>query len=162
MQAEYRELTKVAKILKQAGASQQGLKEVELIQAIHQGNIDQVKVLLQENINVNLCVGETTALCQATIEGHHEIAKLLIAAGADVNQRASEGYFNPLLDAAYSGNLEVVRVLLEAGADVHVRVTDYLNPLEYGELGKLEGHKKGQPFDEVIILLERYGATRSA
>jgi hypothetical protein len=54
-----------------------------------------------------------------------------------------------------------VRVLVEAGADVHVRITDYLNPLEYAELGKEEGHKKDRPFDEVIALLESYGAKRS-
>jgi len=87
---------------------------------------------------------------------------LLIASGADVNQRASEGHFNPLLYAAYYGNLEVVRILLKAGADLHIRVTDYLNPLEYAELGKQEGHRKDQPFDEIITLLESYGATRSA
>lgn len=160
MKAEFGGMSKAANILKQAGASQEGLKEVELIQAVERGDIEKVKSLLQEKINVNLRVGETTALCRAACEGNHEIAQLLIAAGADVNQRASEGYFNPLLYAAYAGNLEVVRVLLEAGADVHVRITDFLNPLEYAEFGKREGHHKGQPFDEVIALLERYGATR--
>ncbi len=120
-----------------------------------------MKALLRENVNVNIRVGETTALCQAARQGHHEIAKLLIAAGADVNKRQSEGYFNPLLNAAYAGNLEVVRVLLEAGADVYVRVTDFLNPIEYAELGKQEGHYKGKPFDEIIALLEQAGATRS-
>lgn len=161
MQAEFTGKSKAVNILKQASASQEGLKEVELIQAVERGDVEKIKSLLQEKINVNLRVGETTALCRAAVKGHHEIAKLLIAAGADVNQRASEGYFNPLLYAAYDGNLEVVRVLLEAGADVHVRITDFLNPLEYAELGKREGHKKGQPFDEVIALLESYGATRS-
>lgn len=78
-----------------------------------------------------------------------------------MNKTDTEGYFNPLLNAADAGNLEVVRVLLEAGADVHVRITDYLNPLEYAELGKQQGHHKGKPFDEIIALLEQAGATRS-
>ncbi|CBN58107.1 hypothetical protein OSCI_3620030 [Kamptonema sp. PCC 6506] len=161
MIAEFRELSKPANIFKQAGASQEGLKEVELIKCVTKGDIKKVKSLLQENVNVNFSVCETTALCQAASQGHLEIARLLIAAGANVNQRASEGYFNPLLYAAYDGNLEIVRVLLEANADIHVRVTDYLNPLEYAELGKLEGHKKGQQFDEVIALLKHYGASKS-
>lgn len=160
--AEFGKSTKIANILKQADASQKGLKEVELHQAIQQGDTDRVKVLLQENLNVNMRIGETTVLCRVAIQGNHEIASLLIAAGADVNQRASEGYFNPLLYAAYAGNLEVVRVLLEAGADVHVRITDFLNPLEYAELGKRDGNHKGQPYNEVIALLKSYGATKSA
>ena len=162
MMAELSKSTKIVNLLKQAGASQKGLKEVELLQAIEQGDIDKVKVLLQENLNLNARISETTMLCRAASEGHHEIAKLLIASGADVNQRASKGHFNPLLYAAYYGNLEVVRILLKAGADLHIRVTDYLNPLEYAELGKQEGHRKDQPFDEIITLLESYGATRSA
>lgn len=161
MQVELSKSTKLVDLLKQAGASHKGLKEVELLQAIERGDTDRVKVLLQEKLNPNARLGQITMLCQAAREGHLEIAKLLIEAGADVNQRASEGYFNPLLYAAYDGNLEVVRILLEAGADVNIRVTDYLNPLEYAELGKYEGHRKGKPFDEVIALLESYGATRS-
>jgi ankyrin repeat protein len=162
MMAELGKSTKIVNILKQAGATQQGLKEVELLQAIDRGDIDRVKILLKANLNVNARIGETTALCRAAAEDRCEIAKLLIAAGADVNQPASEGYFNPLLDAAYGGKLEVVKVLLEAGADVHVRVTDFLNPLEYADLGKREGHYKDRPFDKVITLLESYGAKRSS
>jgi hypothetical protein len=55
----------------------------------------------------------------------------------------------------------VVRILLEDGADVHIRVQDYLNPLEYADLGKWEGNYKDRPFDEVTALLKQYGATRS-
>jgi ankyrin repeat protein len=161
MMAELNKSIKLIDLLKQAGASQQGLKEVELLHAIDRGDIDRIKVLLPENLNLNIRLGQTTMLCRAAYEGYPEVAKLLIEAGADVNKRASEGYFNPLLYAAYSGNLEVVRILLKAGADVNARVQDYLNPLEYAERGKYEGHRKDQPFDEVIALLENYGATRS-
>jgi ankyrin repeat protein len=159
MVAEFRGLSEIATLLKQAGASQKGLQEVELIQAVTRGDIDRVESLLQENVDVNARIGNTTALCQAAIGGYSDIVKLLIAAGTDINQRESEGRFNPLLYAAYDGNFEVVRVLLEAGADVSVRVQDYLNPLEYAELGKQEGNRKDRPFNEVIELLESYGAT---
>jgi ankyrin repeat protein len=153
MMAGLNKSIKLVNLLKQAGASHQGLKEVELLQVVDRGDIDRVKALLSENLNLNIRLGQTTMLCRAAYEGHSEIAKLLIEAGADVNKRASEGYFNPLLYAAYNGNLEVVRILLEAGADVNMRVQDYLNPLEYAEMGKYEGHRKDRPFDEVIALL---------
>ena len=162
MMVELRKSTKLVKLLKQAGASQKGLKEVELLEAIEQNDQDRVKTLLQEKLNLNVRLGQSTILYRAVTEGPPKIAKLLIEAGADVNQPVSEGYFNPLLYAAYGGHLEIVRILLEAGADLNVRVKDYLNPLEYAELGKYEGHSKDKPFDEVIALLESYGATRSA
>jgi ankyrin repeat protein len=161
VRARYGDLTQATTLLLQAGACEQGLKEVELLEAVEQGNLDQVRVLLAGNLNVNRRVGGSTALCRAACKGYDEIAKLLIGAGADVDRRADEGYFNPLLYGAYGGNLAVVKVLLEAGANVQVRVTDYLNPLEYAELGKREGNNQGQPYDQVIALLERYGATRS-
>jgi ankyrin repeat protein len=163
MRAKNEDLAQAVNILKQAGASEQGLKEVELLKAVDDGNLEKVKSLLQGNINVNMRVEERTALCQSANHGHLEIVKLLIAAGADVELRGMEGHLNPLLYAAYAGNLEVVRVLLEAGADVHVRVQDYLNPLEYAELAKHDGHRHNanKPFDEVIALLKQYGATSS-
>lgn len=161
MQAENSEITKAINILKQSGASEAGLKEVELVKAAANGNLDKVKVLLQENINVNMRVEERTALCHAARNGHLEIVNSLISAGADVDLKEQEEGFNPLLDAAYAGNLEVVRVLLAAGADVQVKVNDCLNPLEYTELGKHEGREPNKPFDEVIALLKQAGATTS-
>jgi ankyrin repeat protein len=164
MMAELNQSSKVVNILKQSGASLHGLKEIELLQAVDSGDIDGVRKLLRNNnININIRLGNSTLLYRAAQNGHSEITKLLINTGADINQRSSEGYFNPLLIAAYYGNLEVVKILLEAGADVHIRVQDYLNSLEYAERGKIEGHKhnQGKPYDEVIAILEQYGATRS-
>jgi ankyrin repeat protein len=164
MTAELNQSSKVVNILKQSGASLHGLKEIELLQAVDSGDVDGVRKFLENNsVDINIRLGNATLLCRAAYNGHPEITKLLIKAGADVNKRSSEGHFNPLLNAAYSGNLEVVKILLEAGADVHIRVQDYLNSLEYAEQGKIEGHKhnQGKPYDEVIATLEQYGATRS-
>jgi hypothetical protein len=47
MMAESRESTKPANLLKQAGASRKGLKEVELLHAINRGDIDRVIALLE-------------------------------------------------------------------------------------------------------------------
>lgn len=57
MQAEYGRKTKAVNIRKQVGAFQEGMKEVELIQAAGSGDVDRVKALLGENLNVNIRVG---------------------------------------------------------------------------------------------------------
>ncbi|MFE1745662.1 hypothetical protein [Coleofasciculus sp. H7-2] len=57
------------------------------------------------------------------------------------------------------GDLDIVRALVEAGADVNAE--GFCNPLEYAELGIIEGHHKGGQHAEVIELLKQAGATKS-
>lgn len=49
--------------------------------------------------------------------------KMLLAKGADVNAKDSEGK-TPLMNAAYYGRKEIVKFLLEHGADVNARYVD--------------------------------------
>ena len=66
-----------------------------------------------------------------------EKARLLLDAGADVNQREDyDDNDTPLIAAAHGGYVEVVRVLLERGADPTMRntVTDR-TPLEIAASG---------------------------
>ncbi|MBD2744760.1 ankyrin repeat domain-containing protein [Coleofasciculus sp. FACHB-1120] len=159
MLAEARRHPKIVRLLKQAGALEEGMNEIALIQAVDDGNVEQVRALIQVGANVNHRIIDSTALCNAAAQGHYEIVRMLIEAGADVNQRIIEGYFNPLLYAAYEGYLDIVRALVEAGADVNAE--GFCNPLEYAELGIMEGHHKGGQHAEVIELLKQAGATKS-
>ncbi len=54
----------------------------------------------------------------ASQQGHPEVVKLLLEAGANVNKAEKEEGFTSLLMASSEGQPEVVRLLLEAGADV--------------------------------------------
>jgi len=62
-----------------------------------------------------------TALHAALAGPTPEIARALIAAGADVNARQAQDGVTPLQEAAHTGRLDLVRLLLEAGADPSVR-----------------------------------------
>ena len=58
---------------------------------------------------------EVQPLHSAAAGRHHEVCRLLIASGADVNARQRHG-FTPLHAAAQHGDVELVELLLSAGA----------------------------------------------
>jgi ankyrin repeat protein len=55
----------------------------------------------------------------AAAEGHADVVRMLIRAGADFRTALSDSGFTPLFFAAREGRTEVVRALLESGADVN-------------------------------------------
>ncbi|NJP89140.1 ankyrin repeat domain-containing protein [Nonomuraea sp. FMUSA5-5] len=55
------------------------------------------------------------ALYQAAVQGHGDIVRTLLAAGADPDQETEDGL--PLCAAACWGHLDAVNALLDAGAD---------------------------------------------
>ena len=91
-----------------------------LIPACHYGHVDTVKLLLTTGINVNH-VNDLgwTCLLEIVILGdggpdHVEIARLVLAAGANPNIADKDGV-SPLAHARRKGQTELVRVIAEAG-----------------------------------------------
>lgn len=77
---------------------------------------------------------------------HLEIARLILAHGADVNARQQNG-FAPLHAAAQNGQAELVRLLLDHGADPAQTTDDGRRPLDFALAG---GHN-----DVAALLRER-------
>ncbi|MEM7356158.1 MAG: ankyrin repeat domain-containing protein, partial [Acidobacteriota bacterium] len=141
----------VAELLR-LGASSEGLNTTKLLWAVRQGDIDAVDALLKAGARPNQCFSRAgMPLADAAQQGHLEIVRRLLAAGADPNFGSPDDA--PLLEATYSGHLEVMRLLLEAGADPNRARRASSSLLSYAKLGKREGHKPGQPWDEVIELV---------
>ncbi|MEJ0035849.1 MAG: ankyrin repeat domain-containing protein [Gammaproteobacteria bacterium] len=69
--------------------------------------------------------GAKTPLLYATREGHDDVAKLLLDAGASIEKADADGV-TPLLMAVLNGNVPLARMLIARGANV--RVSDW-----YGE-----------------------------
>ena len=85
-----------------------------------------------------------TALHNATVAGHYNVAKYLIEAGCDINKQDSGGW-TPLHCAASGNNLPLVKLLIENGALVYaIERKDQCTPAmkcQEGEEGYKECHK---------------------
>lgn len=106
----------------------------QLHQASADGNIDEIKRLLQSNHLKLIKVFDElslTPLMRAAMGGHVEAVKLLLEAGADVNAHDANRIGNTALnEVAGDGSFEMVEVLLEAGADPTIRGWMNLNALD--------------------------------
>jgi ankyrin repeat protein len=97
-------------------------------------NYDEVERLIEEGADVNnIDYAEFTPLIDVALEGHNDLVKLLIKAGANVNYSIEYGNIydklTPLHAAVDGGNSETVRILIEAGADVNAVDSDNMTPL---------------------------------
>jgi ankyrin repeat protein len=139
--------------LLKAGANPNNSKwtgEAPLMTCANTGTIDAVKALLDQGADVNSTetTQEQTALMWAAAEKHHQVVKLLVERGANINAvskitpepepfmvktpgsmgqnfpstlrfREATGGFTALLFAAQQGDLESTKILLDAGADIN-------------------------------------------
>ena len=84
--------------------------------ACYRGNIEVVKVILENKCDVNANSNMGTPLMAAVVKGHLEIVKLLIDKKADVNL-SDNNRNTPLIYATMFTNIEIVKLLLKSNAD---------------------------------------------
>lgn len=97
-----------------------GNGETALVLAAWKGRLDAVKWLLERGARINSAQRQWSALHYAVFAGHQEVAQYLIAQGADVNARSTNGS-SVLMMAIYEGHEDMVRTLLEKGADRSIK-----------------------------------------
>ena len=106
--------------------------DAPLADAAMHGDIDAVRSLLDQSVDVNAPQGDgTTALHWAAYRDDPEIARLLIEADADINAKTRLGDLTPLLLAAKNGNTTLIEILLEAGTDANDADANGTTPLMY-------------------------------
>ena len=110
------------RVAKKQPKRKSGASSAKLLAAVSGGDQRIVKRLLNtKKLNVNAVDKRGRALLTTAVEnGHSDVARQLIKAGANVDVR-SPGGETPLMVAARSGDPVIVHMLLEGGADIDAR-----------------------------------------
>ena len=122
--------------------------------AVFFGHPETVEVLLAAGAEVNVATREkmkVTPLHSAAAARQTDIARMLIARGANVNAAQAESGFMPLHEAALNGDLEFATLLLDHGANIDARTTSGKTPLGYAL-------SRGQ--NEMAAFLRKRGAVQ--
>jgi ankyrin repeat protein len=95
-----------------------------LMLAVSKGNIDTVKLILDNGASVNITDDDgASALDWACMVDSPEILKLLLSHGkANLNVNNRRG-FRPIHLAAMSGTLDCLKILVDSGAELHATVS---------------------------------------
>ena len=109
-------------------------------EAAQQGDEAMVRAALEQGADVNVAQGDgMTALHWAGLRDEADVARMLLAAGADVNATTRLNGHTPLLLAAEEGRAAVLTPLLQAGADVNARTANGTSALMFAAgAGNLE------------------------
>ena len=131
------------------GEQQNPTPSVNLHVAAIQGNLEAVQqhIAAGSNLDEPEPSRGSTPLITAAVFGHTEVARALIAAGADVNYQNNEGS-TALHSAAFFCRSEIVQLLLENGADKSLR-----NNAEHTALESVSA-----PFEKVKPFYDGLGA----
>ncbi|XP_068908725.1 ankyrin repeat domain-containing protein 17 isoform X12 [Tenebrio molitor] len=115
-------------------------EKTSLVEACTDGDVGTVRKLLTEGRSVHETSDEGESLLSlACSAGYYELAQVLLAMHANVEDRGIKGECTPLMEAASAGHLDIVKLLVKHGADVNAQSTSGNTPLMYGCAG---GHTK--------------------
>ena len=104
-----------------------------LIQASRNGDMHQAEAALNQNTDAYTM---DAALREAAMNGHADIAELLLKHGASANALDPLGS-TPLICAACNGHADVVRILLDHGADPSLKQSAQAQPEAAAQAGLL-------------------------
>ncbi|KAI4886631.1 hypothetical protein NFI96_012748 [Prochilodus magdalenae] len=91
---------------------------VALLEASARNDLDEVRYLLKNSVNPDLCNEDgLTAMHQCCIDNYEDMVRLLLVRGASVNAQDNE-LWTPLHAAATCGHTGLVKILIQHGADL--------------------------------------------
>ncbi|MCE5316126.1 MAG: ankyrin repeat domain-containing protein [Parachlamydia sp.] len=130
---------KIALLLSEALNASDDRGYTSLEWALSLGHTSIARQLLQAGAKLD--AGNNSACCQAVVGGV-EVLRLVLDAGASVNQKTKDGLI-PLFYAAQCGELEAVKELIQRGADINQVDDQGQTPLDWAAYyGKTEAVKE--------------------
>lgn len=117
-QAPDSQIKETGKLVQMAKNRDAAGRERKLIRAVADGDLEAVRLLLDQGADPNLWLGGNLPLSKAAELGHVEIVSLLLDRGATIDQIV-QPLGNALIRASAKGHLEVVKLLVARGADVN-------------------------------------------
>lgn len=131
----------------------------ELSKAAAEKDIDRIKELLDEGVNVDVQPEDTSLtvlMLACSYPGYEEVVSLLISRDADVNFKGGGGK-TPLMWAA-GNSYKSTKLLLENGADVKAKADDGMTAFIQATFGV----QSKRVTTDVLDLLLKYGANINA
>jgi len=104
------------------------MKKRNLIRAVENNNISEVKKLLKEKVDLNNYVHGATPLFFAVMNDNAKLTELLLEHGANPNIRYKKKE-TPLLLALMKDNLKIAELLLKHGANPNIKHVNGRTPL---------------------------------
>ena len=102
------------------------LKEVSFHQASINGDEDTIKKHLEDGVNER---DKNIALILASVNGHVQVADLIIKYGGDINTQDEDGE-TPLHFAAIANRLQITKLLIDSKANINLRDKEDHTPLD--------------------------------
>ena len=129
--------------------------------AVHRGNVDLIKLLLENKANVNDMRGGDAPIHLAPHHGRLDIVELLLQAGADIQAINGTG-LTVLHYAALYGKPKLVRFFLESGLEVDLPDKNGQTPLMHsawmGRNNQTPDRSSPTAYIETIRILLKAGA----
>lgn len=100
-----------------------GVGRSALFHAAFNGDVESLKMLLAARADINATDKGMSPLYAAAQEGHVEVVRRLIAAGAALDLHTDDAHSTALYAAADAGHLDIVKMLINAGANVNLRTS---------------------------------------
>jgi ankyrin repeat domain-containing protein 17 len=107
-----------------------------LIAACTDNDVNAVRRLLVEGNSLNDATDDGDSLLSlACSAGYYELAQVLLAMSAQVEDRGQKNDCTPLMEAASAGHIEIIELLIRHGADVNAQSSTGNTPLMYACAG---------------------------